>query len=148
MSLSVKVEPGMTFDDLVRIVDLIDAVRDTRTMHIAFGDVALEVTRRPASPEVAPGVAGTGPVTIPVGAAGAAGILEIRSPAVGFLRLATVDGAKAAPGLRVSAGEQLAAVDVLGELEPVCASADGTLAGILAEDGAPVEHGQAIFLIG
>ena len=50
-------------------------------------------------------------------------------------------------GSRVEMGDTLCIVEAMKMMNPIEADVDGTVVSILAENGAPVEFGQVLFLI-
>jgi acetyl-CoA carboxylase biotin carboxyl carrier protein len=73
----------------------------------------------------------------------------IESPSVGLFWRAPAPGAPpfVEEGQSVTAGETVAIVEVMKLMNHVVAPHDGTVAGILIENGAAVEFGQPIVVI-
>jgi acetyl-CoA carboxylase biotin carboxyl carrier protein len=99
-------------------------------------------------PPMASGAAGSGPT-----AAGAAAAEEkghvVTSPFVGtFYRKPNPDAANyVAINDHVDKGQVLCIVEAMKLMNEIEADVSGTVIGILAEDGAPVEYGQPLFKI-
>jgi acetyl-CoA carboxylase biotin carboxyl carrier protein len=96
-----------------------------------------------AAPEPEPAAAPAATVTPPPPG------VAVESPSVGLFWRAPAPGA--APfvevGRRVKAGETVAIVEVMKLMNHVVAPVDGVVSAILVENGAPVEHGQALVII-
>lgn len=87
------------------------------------------------------------PDTAPADAA--SGGHEVTSPMVGTFYSGPAPGAKPYVdlGSRVEVGDTLCIVEAMKMMNPIEADVDGTVVSILAENGAPVEFGQVLFLI-
>ena len=74
---------------------------------------------------------------------------EVASPMVGTFYSQPAPGAKPFVdlGSRVEVGDTLCIVEAMKMMNPIEADVDGTVVSILAENGAPVEFGQVLFLI-
>ena len=74
---------------------------------------------------------------------------EVTSPMVGTFYAGPAPGAKPFVdlGSRVEVGDTLCIVEAMKMMNPIEADVDGTVVSILAENGAPVEFGQVLFLI-
>jgi acetyl-CoA carboxylase biotin carboxyl carrier protein len=74
----------------------------------------------------------------------------LRSPSVGMLYHAPEPGAKpfVQVGDRVEAGQQVAIVEVMKLMIPVTAEVAGEILEVLCENGAAVEFGEPLFVIG
>lgn len=128
--------PELSYDDLVRIADLIDAAAGYQSFHVSTAGFAIEIER--AAPQQA--MEPVSPPQVPERR------VTVVAPTVGtFRRIApTQDAIMTEPGHCVSADTPLGCVDVLGASVPVLAGSAGTLAALLVEDGAPVGYGQPV----
>jgi acetyl-CoA carboxylase biotin carboxyl carrier protein len=74
---------------------------------------------------------------------------EVTSPMVGTVYLTPSPDAKnfVAVGQTVKAGETLCLVEAMKMFNPIEADTAGVIAGILVENGEPVEFGQPLFVI-
>jgi len=146
-------ESRPTLDDLRRIVDILQSAEHCSGFRFQQGDCLIEV-----DPDGLLGSGGSGesvlhagvdPVPVADVAVAAPAILNVVAPSVGLLRRGQMpeNASPVAVGDRVSAGDVLAAIDVLGEFLPVIAPADGRIVGMLVEDGAAVGYGQSLALL-
>jgi acetyl-CoA carboxylase biotin carboxyl carrier protein len=91
------------------------------------------------------------PTPAPPSASGveAAGLIEVRSPAVGTFWVAPDPGSPpfVQTGQRVEAEEQLAIVEVMKLMNPVLAAQGGEVAQVCAANGEMVEYDQVLFLL-
>ena len=96
----------------------------------------------PAAPEPAAPAPAAGP-EVPEGHA-------IASPMVGTFYAAPTPDAKpfVQVGDRVAEGDTLCIVEAMKMLNQIEADRDGVVRAVLAENGAPVEYGQALFVLG
>jgi acetyl-CoA carboxylase biotin carboxyl carrier protein len=87
-------------------------------------------------------------VTAPVASPPAAGTV-VEAPSVGLFWRAPSPGAPpfVEVGARVGQGDTLAIVEVMKLMNHVVSPVDGVVTAILAENGAPVEFGQAIVVV-
>jgi biotin carboxyl carrier protein len=78
-----------------------------------------------------------------------AGLVEVRSPAVGAFWVAPSPGASpfVAVGQTVAADEQLAIVEVMKLMNPVVAPRAGEIVQICARNSDLVEYDQVLFLL-
>jgi acetyl-CoA carboxylase biotin carboxyl carrier protein len=107
-------------------------------------------TPAPAPAAAAPPAAGTAPAAAPAATteAPATGTV-VEAPSVGLFWRAPAPGAPpfVEVGTRVSTGDTLAIVEVMKLMNHVVSPVDGVVTAILAENGAPVEFGQAIVVV-
>jgi acetyl-CoA carboxylase biotin carboxyl carrier protein len=91
---------------------------------------------------VAPGITGNGRAV--------AADARVTAPTVGtfYRRPHPAAGAFVEVGDRVTPGQQVAIVEAMKLMLPVQADAEGVITEVLAEDGQPVEYGQALFALG
>jgi biotin carboxyl carrier protein len=149
-------ESRPNLDDLHRIVDILRSAQHCSGFRFQQGDCLIEVDadglRAPAEGGAPCVDAGVGPApvaAVPDVAMAAPTILNVVAPGVGLLHRGQMpeNASPVAVGDRVSAGDVLAAIDVLGEFLPVIAPADGRIVGMLVEDRAAVGYGQCVALL-
>ena len=144
-----------------KIMELVESHGITE-IEISDGDQSIRMSRVTASPGV-PAAQPAAPAQVPVQAAeppGAerpdtapadtvSGGHEVTSPMVGTFYSGPAPGAKPFVdlGSRVKVGDTLCIVEAMKMMNPIEADVDGTVVSILAENGAPVEFGQVLFLI-
>ena len=148
--------------DLRKLKKLIDLVEESgiAELEITEGEEKVRISRSgsaPAQAAVAPAVAPAATVT-PAGAA-ANGEPEVaaqpeghvlKSPMVGTFYRAPTPGAKAffEVGQTVNEGDTVCIVEAMKLLNEIEADRSGVIKAILAENGQPVEYGQALMVIG
>ncbi|MFV0624785.1 acetyl-CoA carboxylase biotin carboxyl carrier protein [Sphingomonas sp. ac-8] len=95
----------------------------------------------PASPAVAPAEAG--------GSAPTASADAVKSPMVGTVYLAAEPGAKpfVSVGQKVAAGDTLVIIEAMKVMNPIQASAAGTVTAVLVSNGQPVEFDQPLVVV-
>ena len=86
--------------------------------------------------------------TVPVAAEASQGH-EITSPMVGTYYSGPAPGAKpfVELGSQVEVGDTLCIVEAMKMMNPIESDVDGTIVSILADNGAPVEFGQVLYII-
>ena len=144
-----------------KIMELVES-HEIAEIEISEGDQSIRVTRLtatpghpaalPPAPVQAPAPASPPPVAErpdPAPADAGSGGHEIASPMVGTFYSGPAPGAKPFVdlGSRVEVGDTLCIVEAMKMMNPIEADVDGTVVSILAENGAPVEFGQVLFLI-
>jgi acetyl-CoA carboxylase biotin carboxyl carrier protein len=129
-------------DDLMKLL----ADSPATTIEVEADGFAVTVTRRggvvrTASPAEPAAVAGRAPVAEP--AASGPKTQRVHAGTVGIF-----SGPRAwSPGDAVTRGEVLGGIQTLGHVSEVKAPADGEIREVLVATGAPVEYGQALFVI-
>jgi len=158
-----KTEQAMKVDvDLVRqLAELLDATALTE-IEVEHGDRKIRVARKAAAvaqmayapaPVAAPAPAVAAPVApaaAEVGAsAPAVSANAVKSPMVGTVYLSAEPGAKpfAAVGQKVAAGDTLLIVEAMKVMNPITATAAGTVTAVLVENGQPVEFDQPLVVV-
>ena len=143
-----------------KLMELVES-HEIAEIEISEGDQSIRVTRLTAPPVVQPAPP---PATahVPVHAtespaperpdsppAEASSGHEITSPMVGTFYSGPAPGAKPFVdlGSRVEVGDTLCIVEAMKMMNPIESDVDGTVVSVLAENGAPVEFGQVLFLI-
>ena len=147
--------------DLVRqLAELLDATQLTE-IEVEHGERKIRVARKvsqgggqavhyapaPVAMSAAQPIA---PVTAEVGAsAPASSANAVRSPMVGTAYLAAEPGAKPFAGLgqKVAAGDTLLIVEAMKVMNPIVATAAGTVTQVLVENGQPVEFDQPLIVV-
>lgn len=159
----------LTYEDLLRIVELIKSSEQFSEFRLKVGEIEIELRRRsstgtptpippspPATPKpiestrvasqaeptpalAAPGVSATWPE----------GSLIIRSPMVGVFYRAPEPGAPpfVAVGQRVDPDTVVCIVEVMKLLSSIPAGAHGTVLQVLVEDAVQVETGQPLIVL-
>jgi len=143
---------------LVReLAELLDATNLTE-IEVEDGDRKIRVKRRlGGAPENV--VFQQAPVSAPASAPVAAPVAEapaethanaVRSPMVGTCYLSPEPGAPAfvKVGDSVKAGQTLLIVEAMKVMNPITASAAGTVKAVLVENGQPVEYDQPLIVVG
>ena len=158
-----KTEQAMKVDvDLVRqLAELLDATALTE-IEVEHGDRKIRVARKaaPAAPRAyapAPAAAAPAPVAAaPIAAAlpaeaatPAVSANAVKSPMVGTVYLSAEPGAKpfASIGQKVAAGDTLLIVEAMKVMNPITATAAGTVTAGLVENGQPVEFDQPLVVV-
>lgn len=116
--------------------------------------VAREVHAAPAmnyaAPAAAPAPAApVAPVAVADPAPAAISANAVKSPMVGTVYLAANPEAKPfiAVGQKVAAGDTLVIIEAMKVMNPIIATAAGTVSAILIENGQPVEFDQALVVV-
>jgi len=150
---------GMRVDvELVRqLASLLD---ETNLTEIEVEDndrrirVAREVHAAPAMNYAAPAAIATpaapvAPVAVADPAPAAISANAVKSPMVGTVYLAANPEAKPfiAVGQKVAAGDTLVIIEAMKVMNPIIATAAGTVSAILIENGQPVEFDQALVVV-
>lgn len=151
----------LTYDDLLRIVELIKSTEHFSEFRLKVGDIELELRHRrsgtpaPGSPPVATGAiapAAAAPVGRVLPGAPAEwpeGSVVIRSPMVGTFYRASAPGAP--PFVEVDQAVKpddiVGIIEVMKLMNSISADVHGTVTRILVDDAALVEAGQALILI-
>ena len=160
----------LTYDDLLRIVELIKKAEQFSEFRLKVGDIELELRRNNAHPgHTAPVESGGPPVaapdlgqplagTSPHGEIGrppepspsfAGDALIVRSPMVGTFYRAPEPGARpfVEVGDTVGADTIVCIIEVMKLMNSIAADARGTVTHILVADGAGVEPGQPLIVL-
>jgi len=116
--------------------------------------VAREVHAAPAMNYAAPAAIATpaapvAPVAVADPAPAAISANAVKSPMVGTVYLAANPEAKPfiAVGQKVAAGDTLVIIEAMKVMNPIIATAAGTVSAILIENGQPVEFDQALVVV-
>ncbi|QXT35699.1 acetyl-CoA carboxylase biotin carboxyl carrier protein [Sphingomonas sanguinis] len=157
-----KTEQAMKVDvDLVRqLAELLDATALTE-IEVEHGDRKIRVARKAApaapvayapAPAAAPAPVAAAPVAAAAPAEAAAPAVSanaVKSPMVGTVYLSAEPGAKpfASVGQKVAAGDTLLIVEAMKVMNPITATAAGTVTAVLVENGQPVEFDQPLVVV-
>lgn len=141
--------------DLRKIKSLIQLLEesDVAELEITEGEESVRISRAGPAPATAPAPA---PAPAPAAAEPAAAepaLPEghvIASPMVGTFYAAPSPGAKpfVRVGDQVAEGDTLCIVEAMKMLNQIEADRDGVVRAVLADNAAPVEYGQALFVLG
>ena len=124
-------------DDLVKLL----ADSPASSIEVEADDFSVTVTRRGALVS-SPHAAGERLASVEAAAA-APKTQKVHASSVGIF-----NGPRAwSPGDNVTRGEVLGGVNTLGHVAEVTSPADGQIREVLVTTGAPVEYGQALFVI-
>lgn len=151
----------LTYDDLLRIVELIKSTEHFSEFRLKVGDIELELRHRksgtatPVSPPVTAGASaptaatpgGRMPPAAP--AEWPQGAIVIRSPMVGTFYRAPAPGAPpfVEVGQAVKPDAVVGIIEVMKLMNSISADVHGTVAQILVGDASLVEAGQALIVI-
>ncbi|MET4897450.1 acetyl-CoA carboxylase biotin carboxyl carrier protein [Sphingomonadaceae bacterium jetA1] len=155
-----KTEQAMKVDvDLVRqLAELLDATALTE-IEVEHGDRKIRVARKAApvaqmayapAPAIAAAPSPAAAPAAPVEAAApTVSANAVKSPMVGTVYLAAEPGAKpfAAVGQKVAVGDTLLIVEAMKVMNPITATAAGTVTAVLVENGQPVEFDQPLVVV-
>jgi acetyl-CoA carboxylase biotin carboxyl carrier protein len=151
----------LTYDDLLRIVELIKSTEHFSEFRLKVGDIELELRHRksgaptPVSSAVTAGASAPSAATLVGRVLPAApaewpeGSVVIRSPMVGTFYRASAPGAPpfVEVGRAVKPDTILGIIEVMKLMNSINADVHGTVAQILVGDAALVEAGQALIVI-
>ena len=149
---------NLTYDDLLRIVELIKSTEHFSEFRLKVGDIELELRHRKSGASVpvsAPVKARAIESSVPNRAPPAAsaewseGSVVIRSPMVGTFYRAPQPGAPAfvEAGQAVKPDSVVGIIEVMKLMNSIAAGVHGTVEEILVEDASQVEAGQPIIVI-
>ena len=157
-----KTEQAMKVDvDLVRqLAELLDATALTE-IEVEHGDRKIRVARKaapaaqmayaPAPVAAAPAPVAAAPAAAAPAEAAAPAVSAnaVKSPMVGTVYLSAEPGAKpfAVVGQKVAAGDTLLIVEAMKVMNPITATAAGTVTAVLVENGQPVEFDQPLVVV-
>lgn len=151
---------GMSVDiELVRqLAAVLDETQLTE-IEVEDGDRKVRVARKAApaapmayapAPAAAPAPLAAAPSVAEIGAsAPAVAANAVKSPMVGTVYLSAEPGAKpfVAIGQSVKAGDTLLIVEAMKVMNPILATAAGTVKQVLVENGQPVEFDQPLVVV-
>lgn len=152
--------------DIRKVKKLIELLEESGIDEIEIheGEESVRISRRgesppptfvygaPAGAPVAPAATGgsaAGPATAAAAQEEAPSGHKITAPVVGTFYRAPSPGAKpfVEVGQQVNAGDTLCIIEAMKMLNQIESDKTGKVAGILAENGQPVEYGQPLFII-
>ena len=154
----------LTYDDLLRIVELIKSSEQFSEFRLKVGEIEVELRRRNAAgartpmpapvPAIAPARPTVAPSTPPHAESDKQptwpeGAHVIRSPMVGtFYRAPEPDAAPFVEvGQEVEPGTIVCIVEVMKLMNSVAAGVHGTVLQVLVGDAAPVQAGQPLIVV-
>lgn len=154
----------LSYDDLLRIVELIKSSEQFSEFRLKVGDIEVELRRRhpTGTQSPRPTSASAEPVAAPAVATAAEaspqsdttatwpqGSNVIRSPMVGTFYCAPEPGAKpfVEVGQKVEPATVVCIVEVMKLMNSVAAGVYGTVQQVLVADAAPVQAGQALIVV-
>lgn len=151
---------GMSVDiELVRqLAAVLDETQLTE-IEVEDGDRKVRVARKAApaapiayapAPAAAPAPLAAAPTAVETGASASAPALNaVKSPMVGTVYLSAEPGAKpfVTIGQSVKAGDTLLIVEAMKVMNPILATAAGTVKQVLVENGQPVEFDQPLVVV-
>lgn len=153
----------LTYDDLLRIVELIKSSEQFSEFRLKVGEIEVELRRRGAAApplraaaprnEPAPVASQTAPSRLPdkprAAATWAEGSVVIRSPMVGTFYRSPNPGAPPFVELdqTVEPGTTVCIIEVMKLMNSIPAGAHGTVMQVLVDDAAPVEAGQPLIVL-
>lgn len=157
----------LTYDDLLRIVELIKSSERFSEFRLKVGEVEIELRRSGAGvapPPTVPSAAAPNidpapvasqlervraPVELRAAATWPEGSIVVRSPMVGTFYRAPAPGAPPfiEKGQVVKPGTTVCIVEVMKLLNSIAAGAHGLVLQVLVDDAAPVEAGQPLIVL-
>ena len=127
-------------------IEVEDGDRKIKVSRAAMAAAAPQFVAAPAAPAAAPAAsAAEAPAAAPAIDGNA-----VKSPMVGTVYLSPEPGASAfiSVGSQVKAGDTLLIVEAMKVMNPITATASGTVKAILVENAQPVEFDQPLVVIG
>ena len=147
---------NLTYEDVLRIVELVKSTRFSE-FRLKVGEIEVHLRRKngaaadaPALPAASAGAAAA-PASRPAGErVFPPDAVLVRSPMVGtFYRAPAPDAAPFVEvGQHVDPGATLCIIEVMKLMNTIAAEARGVVTEILVENGARVEHGQVLMVMG
>ncbi len=155
----------LTYDDLLRIVELIKSTEHFSEFRLKVGEIEVELRRRRAAGTVTPRVspveassvesmAGAGYAERERASAGAGatwpeGSVIVRSPMVGTFYRASAPGATpfVEVGQTVEPGTTVCIIEVMKLMNSIVAGITGTVVQVLVDDAATVEAAQPLIVL-
>jgi len=152
----------LTYDDLLRIVELIKSTEHFSEFRLKVGEIELELRHRKsgAPPPVPPPVKGRVEPAVPKPVEHAAvpraalatwpeSSVVVRSPMIGTFYRASAPSARpfVAVGQAVKPDDIVGIIEVMKLMNSIPADVHGTVAQILVDDAATVEAGQPLIVI-
>ena len=151
----------LTYEDLLRIVELIKSTEHFSEFRLKVGDIELELRRRRAGgtpvralPSRVPERIETQPVADQTPSAGPRAqwpedAIVIRSPMIGTFYRSPAPGAAAfvEVGQTVDPDTTVCIIEVMKLMNSITADAHGTVLQVLVEDGATIEQAQPLIVL-
>jgi acetyl-CoA carboxylase biotin carboxyl carrier protein len=142
---------SLSYEDVLRIVELVKSTRFSE-FRLKVGEIEVHLRRRNGAAAGLPAAAEAAAIA-PSSAAGrtfAPDAVLVRAPMVGTFYRAPAPGA--APfievGQHVDPDTTVCLIEVMKLMNSIAAEARGVVAEILVENGARVEHGDVLMVIG
>ena len=137
-----------------QLAELLDETQLTE-IEVEDGDRKVRVARQlgvAAAPAYAPAYAPPPAAAVaaaPVAAAPVTAANAVKSPMVGTVFLSAEPGAKpfVSVGDKVAAGATLVIIEAMKVMNPILATASGTVSAILVDNGQPVEFDQPLVIV-
>ena len=146
----------LTYDDLLRIVELIQSTEHFSEFRLKVGEIEIELRRRrlgdvpvPMSPPATMPAEKPSAPNPPADRTWPEGSLLVRSPMIGTFYCAPQPGASpfVEVGQVVEPSTTVCIIEVMKLMNSVSADAHGTVVQILVDDGAQVEAGQPLIAL-
>jgi acetyl-CoA carboxylase biotin carboxyl carrier protein len=148
-------EKQLTYEDLVRLVELIKSTSHFSEFRLKVGEIELSLRRSNGAARPLPAQA---PIAEPAAEAAkqepreaqfAPGLHLVRAPMVGTFYRASAPGAApyVALGQQVEPGSTVCIIEVMKLMNTIEAGARGVVREILVENACAVEHGQVLMVI-
>ncbi len=146
----------LTYDDLLRIVELIKSTEHFSEFRLKVGEIEIELRRRrpagvpgSASPPEPTRIENPSVASQAISKAWPEGSLLVRSPMIGTFYRAAQPGAAAFVeiGQAVEPNTTVGIIEVMKLMNSITADAHGTVTQILVDDGAQVETGQPLIAL-
>jgi acetyl-CoA carboxylase biotin carboxyl carrier protein len=152
-------EKQLTYEDLVRLVELIESTSHFSEFRLKVGEIEVSLRRNNGAARPQPQPQPTpAPIAEPAAEAAkreageahfAPGLQLVRSPMVGTFYRASAPGAApyVAVGQQVEPGSTVCIIEVMKLMNTIEAGARGIVREILVENACAVEHGQVLMAI-
>jgi biotin carboxyl carrier protein len=140
-------ERQLTYEDLVRLVELIKSTSHFSEFRLKVGDI--EVSLRRANGAARPERVEESAEKIEPNRQFAPGLHLVRAPMVGTFYRASAPGAApyASVGQEVEADSTVCIIEVMKLMNTIEAGVRGVVKEILVENACAVEHGEVLFVI-
>jgi acetyl-CoA carboxylase biotin carboxyl carrier protein len=148
-------ERQLTYEDLVRLVELIKSTSHFSEFRLKVGEIEVSLRRSNGAARPQPAQA---PIAVPAGDAPnakadearfAPGLQLVRAPMVGTFYRASAPGAApyVAVGQQIEPDSTVCIIEVMKLMNSIEAGARGVVREILVENACAVEHGQVLMVI-
>ena len=145
-------EPQLTYEDLVRLVELIKSTSHFSEFRLKVGEIEVSLRRSNGAAVPRPAAAAQEPIALKSDTEEkhhAAGLHLVRAPMVGTLYRAPAPGQPpyVTVGQQVEADSTVCIIEVMKLMNSIEAGARGVVKEILVENASAVEHGQVLMVI-